>query len=160
MNSIELKNLYEGFSQEEDVVTYEQALKLRELGFDRPTLLYYSDGGKLTLQRHAVYSFYNSMNQSFGNDRVCDAPLLANVLKWLSEEKKIDIGIQHHYWPEGIFYELTLGDRETLEDEFIANYKSYEEALRTGIDEAIRVLSLYDKENLVKVKTKRKMMDK
>lgn len=75
----------------EDFVTYELAVKLKEKGFDEPCYGYYHrDGGDNSFEvcGNGDRDFLNSKNQY----RVA-APTISQVLKWLREEKKIYIVI-------------------------------------------------------------------
>ena len=75
----------------EDFVTYELAVKLKEKGFDAPCYGYYHrDGGNdsFELCGNGDRDFMNSKNQY----RVA-ATTISQVLKWLREEKKIYIVI-------------------------------------------------------------------
>ena len=62
----------------QEFVTYEQALALKELGFDEPCFGYYDNIGKL---------FFNTNGQPVGNDWVwvvpTDAPLYQQAFRWL-----------------------------------------------------------------------------
>lgn len=70
----------------EDFVTYELAVKLKEKGFDEPCYGYYHrDGGDNSFEvcGNGDCDFLNSKNQY----RVA-APTISQVLKWLREEKE------------------------------------------------------------------------
>lgn len=76
----------------EDFVTYELAVKLKEKGFDEPCYGYYHcNGGNDSFELCGDRDFLNSKNQY----RVA-APTIPQVLKWLREEKKIVISIFPH----------------------------------------------------------------
>jgi hypothetical protein len=75
----------------EDFVTYELAVKLKEKGFDEPCYGYYHCNGgndSFELCGNGDRDFLNSKNQY----RVA-APTISQALKWLREEKKIYIVI-------------------------------------------------------------------
>lgn len=72
----------------EDFVTYELAVKLKEKGFDEPCYGYYHcNGGNDSFELCGDRDFLNSKNQY----RVA-APTIPQVLKWL-RKKKIVISI-------------------------------------------------------------------
>jgi hypothetical protein len=73
----------------EDFVTYELAVKLKEKGFDEPCYGYYHcNGGNDSFEvcGNGDRDFLNSKNQY----RVA-APTISQALKWLREEKGIHI---------------------------------------------------------------------
>lgn len=75
----------------EDFVTYELAVKLKEKGFNEPCYGYYHCNGgndSFELCGNGDRDFQNSKNQY----RIA-APTISQVLKWLREEKKIYIVI-------------------------------------------------------------------
>jgi hypothetical protein len=125
----------------EDFVTYDIAVKLKEKGFDKLCLLYYTDKQKLVQNSvqsticdaiciNDVLNSYNRLKNNY-----TDVPTISQVLKWLREEKGLHIEIQY------TFSEETLWDFEVLR---IGSYKgwlnnrlplnSYEEAALVGIE--------------------------
>ena len=77
----------------EDFVTYEQAVKLKRLGFKEECLYYYDeydtifancDDGDVSVDD--LYYSYNSKPS-----KLCDAPTLAQAQKWFREKKNLSI---------------------------------------------------------------------
>lgn len=77
----------------EDFVTYELAVKLKEKGFDIPFYFYYRTDDKLI--HHAMVTKPLVYCDKIDDEVVC-APTIPQVLKWLREEKKIVISIFPH----------------------------------------------------------------
>lgn len=77
----------------EDFVTYELAVKLKEKGFDIPFYFYYRTDDKLI--HHAMVTKPLVYCDKIDDEVVC-APTIPQVLKWLREEKKIVICIFPH----------------------------------------------------------------
>lgn len=107
----------------EDFVTYEQAVLLKELGFDWKCNHYYHLYDELATL--SVISEYENSNEF---DKNWTAPTLSQAQKWLREVKQIDLFItkelSKYYWYIG--------------EEFqIGNCDTYEEALSVGIDSAL-----------------------
>ena len=92
----------------EDFVTYELAVKLKEKGFDEECLAYYTS--EYTLYTNKVVLCddkylevaeidYEECLRSYNTQKdrllrtIVDAPTISQVLKWLREEKKIYIVI-------------------------------------------------------------------
>lgn len=66
----------------EDFVTYEQALSLKELGFDE-FVLYKYEANTLITPNELIYRDYNDDYMYFNS---CSAPTLAQAQKWLFEK--------------------------------------------------------------------------
>ena len=124
----------------EDFVTYEQALKLKELGFDWKCNYWYYNATK------CLVSVYGS--DCFDFDNMTKAPTLAQTQKWLRKEHKL--------WLEPVIcitnvnqyscdiYDLKTADEENYMDGPTASiegtFNTPEEALVVGIDAAIEKL--------------------
>lgn len=86
-----------------DFVTYEQALKLKSLGFDWGTTHYYEYDGELC--EHNIYVeasgegyrldvsgvIDTGFNKNGSEAGVCDAPTIEQTLKWIRKIYKVDI---------------------------------------------------------------------
>lgn len=132
---------------EKDLVTFEQAEKLKELGFDWECLYHY-DGYYLE-SNGCDYHSQNVESACISNNTVewnplkyIDAPFLYQVQNWLREEKNIHIHINTYYpnWQKGdhsvLEYECTIVNdiynRALRED--IGHFDSYHEALSAAVD--------------------------
>lgn len=137
----------------EDFVTYEQALALKELGFRKNCLYYYDNQGTLVSNYYdsddGVYveDLYICNNNKYPNTYVCDAPTLAQVVKWLygmfglciiTSVNNID-----KYWCFIIKQVVFLPDNKPY---FIgrikkeSNFTTMEEALSKGITKCLKLL--------------------
>ena len=128
----------------EEYVSFEQAVKLKELGFDWRTYAYYSEKDRMC--RQSVSLDHNANDG--GKKELCSAPTLALAQKWLREEKGVlvwvtpdkqpidddysDIELTGEWW-----WEVDGRVREDSGD----TYKSYELALSAGIDAALELLT-------------------
>jgi hypothetical protein len=65
-----------------EFVTYEQALALKELGFDEPCFAYYLAGGI----RFKEYKDSQNKNSAFYNNTVCSIPLYQQAFRWFREK--------------------------------------------------------------------------
>lgn len=70
----------------EDFVNFSIAKKLKEKGFDYPCIGHYVNS------QLYVAHYQNAFHSD--NDESVDAPTISQVLKWLREEKEIDIILQ------------------------------------------------------------------
>lgn len=127
--------------EHEDFVTFEQAVKLKELGFNwECDYCYY-------------YNFHNHDNPIFARHELIDpcdveeywdAPTLSQAQKWLREVKEICVtsGIKIHEGKYKFNWSITLfKEGRGIWDESVI-YDTYEQALLAGIN---RVLELIKK---------------
>jgi len=93
----------------EQFVTYEIALKLKELGFDEPCLACYIDK-QLHLEQPDYLRSQKKADYIFGPQNVILAPLWQQVIDWFREEYKIRIDVSEIY-PEAdnYHYAINLG---------------------------------------------------
>lgn len=133
----------------EDFVTLEQAVQLKELGFDRECNHYYDTETKELVENHNDYSPEDSFSDcsAYDNHNHCwncvSVPFLAEAQKWLREVKGIHIEIRYVFNPQ---YEpwvgriVMLGDQPESELINTDTCDSYEEALLEGIDMVLKIL--------------------
>lgn len=125
----------------EDYVSFEQAQRLKELGFDWGCdFVYY-----FTYHNHnkPIFQRYET-TRDYEMEKYWDVPTLAQAQKWLREVKGVDITIEHVYHRldtgDKIMYGLRIGIQSTFDTKFIRNYDSYKEALSAGVDRAIELV--------------------
>ena len=131
---------------EKDLVTFEQAKKLKELGFREKCFYGYFEE---KLQIPTIDYTLESRND-YENPYWVDAPFLHQVQNWLREEKNIHITIDTYFprWREGYYsikevnYECTIVimKEDSVSREKIGNYNTYYEALNAGINKALELL--------------------
>ncbi len=136
----------------EDYVAYQQAVMLKECGFDWPCYEFWDnsfclDGTPVKIRKSksgpkiCVMSECNSMLDKMGCGLIT-APSLAKAAKWLREVKGIAINIVAH---DGGIYEyevVFLPNAEEYDDDIDRSpfRRTYEEALSEGIDAVLRLL--------------------
>lgn len=125
----------------EDFVTYSQAIKLKELGFNEGVLQGYTKGG-VEFSNH-IYAedvvFDVTILDLIKNHNCCNdisAPTLSHTQKWLRDVKKTEIIINR--LDDDVYNHTIYGEISNITTEIY--YTSYEEALSDGITEAINVL--------------------
>lgn len=122
----------------EDFVTYYQAEKLSNLGFDLKCIAYYDEED---FEYADKYDNYNSERYRYN---LISAPTLAQAQKWLRKVKDIIIGVDfdnydnkftcHCYKKVRTIY----GSKLVLKDG--NDFDTYEQALSAGIDAALELL--------------------
>ena len=136
----------------EDFVTYEQAVKLKKLGFEWEVKHFYvlnnANEPKLCRLPDTLggQDNHNNYHGSFS------APTLAQAQKWLRKVKDIIIGIDFDNWHDkyvchlykrmgysGKNFRDTYGSR-LVTNEFHEDFNTYEQALSAGIDKALELL--------------------
>ena len=115
----------------EDIVTYDQAVKLKELGFDWDCNYFYHLYDELaTLSTLPKYENFNKFDKNWS------APTLAQVQKWLFEKCDVWIEISLLNFPNNFGYEIKC-DYHTKDRYCCQGYYSPTHALSAGIDDAI-----------------------
>lgn len=123
----------------EDFVTYRQAKKLCNLGFDFKCIAYYDEG---EFEYADSYSDYNSEHYRYN---LMSAPTLAQVQKWLREKKNINVYIVPQF--SGLYECHIQFKRQGYGgDEEYDTKNTYEEALSSGINRAINFLMREEKD--------------
>lgn len=122
----------------EDYCTYEQSIKLKELGFD----WIYGEG----FQEKTYYNSLKTLCQ-FDEEIVTTelpAPTLAQAQKWLREKGIIVLaGYEpYKYWlieNEGPKWKYYINSKDSIHHS-MAEFNSYEQALSAGVDKAFELL--------------------
>lgn len=108
-----------------EFIPYEEALALKELGFNEECLIVYSDKGELSpIQKHGVH---NSNVPSFAT-----APLYQQAFRWFREKHNIFAYVDPNYcykiWVDDEFFEHSV------------DHHNYEEAELECIKQLIKIV--------------------
>jgi hypothetical protein len=76
-----------------EFIKYEQALVLKELGFDEPCFRWYDERWGDDLQQDK----FNTNKDLFMTDLDCSAPLYQQAFRWFREKYKLHNGIYPYY---------------------------------------------------------------
>ena len=132
----------------EDYVSFEQAVRLKELGFDWKCNHYYDTQTKEFLpvdwfdydgDVDADDLYDNNPPKDIISYRV-SAPTLAQAQKWLRDVKKILILIDILRKNEKIFYWKIFNSETFWIYSSDPDFDTYEQALSAGIDKALQIL--------------------
>jgi len=138
-----------------EFVLYEQALELKQLGFDEPCLAFYGINGDYLLGIDEVRfdNFNNYDYNSRSNDSSsCSAPLYSQAFRWFREKYDIHYSIdkecsQHdkkwgYNWSlynyTGIFNEYLTSHPDAPAGEWV--YETYEEAELACLKKLIEIV--------------------
>jgi len=113
-----------------EFIPYEEALKLKELGFDKCCLGYYVGG---VLGQFKPASFYE-----ISEDEIVKAPLYQQAFRWFREKYQLD------YWVRAWWeYDRTMFiGYETLveKEEHCGTYRTYEQAELACLKKLIEIV--------------------
>ena len=124
---------------EKEFIPYEQALALKELGFDEPCLAFFWNTGKFYTTAEYPHSIETHKQNQLGdyNYDSTSAPLYQQAFRWFREKHNID---SYHIAPTnnmfGNFYGV-LGLRTAT---FNGGFKTYEEAELACLKKLIEIL--------------------
>jgi hypothetical protein len=110
-----------------EFIPYEQALALKELGFDEPCFGYYNGQGNYTGEEGKVNSNCNKLGM-YG--KYCTAPTYSQTFRWFRENHDLHSCVAPVYEDETkkvILYWFWIQGFDSFEDEDI-NYKTPKEA--------------------------------
>jgi hypothetical protein len=118
-----------------DFVNYNQALSLKELGFDEPCLTYYESDGRL------AYSSITNTNSFWGNRSIVSAPLFQQAFRFFREKYGYNCFVTKSILSDKwYYYREDLSDRRNdSEPELTDKYDTYEEAESACLDKLIEI---------------------
>ena len=129
---------------EDTRVTFETAKLAKEKGFDIPTIQYYTIKGYCTesegymTERYAESNWNNGMGSypTRTEEVSCSAPTQSLLAKWLREKHNIHLIAYKNINIDGYDWCYITTDGITN----INSYKTYEEALEAGLQEALKLI--------------------
>jgi hypothetical protein len=126
---------------EKHFVPYNQALALKEIGFDVPCLYsYYQDG--------TIASELKSINWNL-SDTLCSAPIKSQVFEWFREKHNLlneisfyrcDRRTKKAYWFTIFKWDDAMVNREIIRDKSDTYYFTYDDAEFACIDKLIELV--------------------
>ena len=125
-----------------EFVPYELALKLKQLGFDKPCFGYYQYT-RLKLQLPLIKSETQPQTYMGGED--CSAPTFSQAFRWFREKYNLESHIKKD-WQDGIClgYESMIECEDGIID--CGTYNIYEEAELACLDKLIEILETKEQE--------------
>jgi hypothetical protein len=127
-----------------EFIPYEQALALKELGFDEPCFGCYDEKGVFGLTVMSIKQYYTNSKEDTWN---CSAPLYQQAFRWFREKHGICSWIQRLYNEYGNPYYTIIHEYKTdllsRNHTVVANlkeYNTYEEAEQACLDKLIQLV--------------------
>ena len=128
-----------------EFIPYEQALALKEIGFDEPCLANYSP--KFNLYHPEKNYLFNLKSTMLGNNE-CKAPTFSQAFRWFREKFKAEGYINLNDSKENNFHYYfnyintnNIHNRREYCDFFIGNFKTYEEAELECLKKLIEIVT-------------------
>jgi hypothetical protein len=115
---------------EKEFIPYEQALALKELGFDEPCIKYYWTDGMFT-------KTYESPFNHNKRDNLISAPLYQQAFRWFREKHNID---SYHIEPTNNMFSNFYGVLGLRTATFNGGFKTYEEAELACLKKLIEIV--------------------
>jgi len=122
-----------------EFVTYEQALALKELGFDEMCFASIDNFSKLPYVPSKGGNYLNSKDYERGNSAAC--PLKQQVFRWFREKYELITSIRHNKFPDmnGKQYYYEYDYKNSYE-----RYVTYKEAENACINKLIEIAKQKD----------------
>lgn len=127
---------------ENEFVTYEQAIQLKELGFDEPCMFVHDTWGNT---KNWTEDGEGEHRNSYINASIYySAPLKQQVFRWFRNEHQIEVTVACYYSKRlGISYEERLYHCHIIRDGITTKgpkFKTYEEGESACIDKLIEIV--------------------
>ena len=121
-----------------EFLSYDRALKLKQLGFDEPCFVLYkaSNSNQLAYAPHGITT---NSQLSQGDPNNIAAPLFQQAFRWFREE--------HNLNPTIMYNGLGEWDYTLLGDWAGRIWNTYEEAELAALDKLIEIVELKNKDN-------------
>lgn len=117
----------------EDFVTYEQALQLKQLGFDWKCYTFYHWDNWCGLSHSGICENHNMF------EKCISAPTLAQVMKWLDEKYGIWIQVERDSIETKLFT-CEINHADEIYHKLCGIFKTPFQAIAEGVEEAINLI--------------------
>ena len=116
-----------------EFTTYEQALALKELGFDEPCFgWWFSDEEMLIIEKSTKST----------SENIIQAPTYSQAFRWFREKYDLRIWIESNYGILKFEYVIATTNFNFIDKQFndLSGYKTYEEAESACLDKLIEIV--------------------
>ena len=124
-----------------EFIPYEEALELKELGFNEPCFGYYHEDGSISFTGVTIQNT-NSFWLASPN-KIFTAPLYQQAFRWFRDKKLSDASVSRHGDADGGYsYRWDIVHEYGVYEEryFKKGYKTYEEAELSCLNELIEII--------------------
>jgi hypothetical protein len=119
-----------------DFIPYEQALELKQLGFDEPCFGCYEPNGALDyIENHILKDFPYLAKNSEWQDLVA-APTFSHAFRWFKQNHKLKFHIREDIWNAWCYVHILMQD----EYENVGAYSTYEESELECLKKLIQIV--------------------
>ena len=122
-----------------EFIPYEQALAMKELGFNKPCFGYYSGGENYISEEGKTNS---SCNKPDMRGKYCTAPTYRQAFRWFREKHKLDSTVQPTYstkYQYRMFHIEVKTKVQIYGAHMGKEFKTYEEAELACLDKLIEI---------------------
>jgi hypothetical protein len=121
-----------------EFIPYELALKLKQLGFDKPCFGYYQST-RLIIQLPILKS--ETQVQLYMLDTDCNAPLFQQAFRWFRNLGFFVIFSTHDYNINDFYIKWSMPDSATISESILSDaYDTYEETELACLEKLIEIL--------------------
>jgi len=118
-----------------EFIPYEQALELKELGFDEPCFGYYNT--TWSKQNELLFPQYAGELENWNEmTHLCSSPLYQQAFRWFREKYNIISSTRTHF-NEEFFYEIYVDAMNEITSDY---YNTYEEAELVCLKKLIEIV--------------------
>jgi hypothetical protein len=118
---------------ENQFVSYEKAIELKELGFDNPCFGYYGENQKLIWK--SGYAPWTNSERNLVDNHFTAAPLKQQAFRWFRDEHNLKFHIRQDNWNNWCSVWILISN----EHERVRGYSTYEEAEDACLDRLIQI---------------------
>jgi hypothetical protein len=119
-----------------EFIPYQEALELKQLGFDEPCLAYYLAGGI----RFKEYKDSQNKNSAFYNNTVCSIPLYQQAFRWFREKHNYHVIIDFNQSKNNKWYYGIIQIDHNISVSPDVEFETYEEAELAALKELIKTI--------------------
>jgi hypothetical protein len=118
-----------------EFIPYEQALELKELGFDEPCLGCYDDKAVFGLTVMSIKQYYTNSKEDTWN---CAAPLYQQAFRWFREKYGLYSWVTMELGNKSTFCWVLSGEHTSTQ--YAAYFHTYEEAELACLNKLIEIV--------------------
>lgn len=144
---------------EEQLVSFETAKLAKEKGFNLNVFFFYEVSTEVRPTDENIPEYnvdngdkYEGWLNYNDNEYSISAPTQSLLQKWLREKQNIVVEVQYLFQSKEFMFKIFVNDNEPLNSFTLlgglikGSFKTYEDALEKGLQEALKLINDYEKE--------------